>query len=113
MAAGPKQIPQGMSRWQRIEGITSIDQRDKKTVSMRALQKSVNQKRAACARIRAAQFGDGVFRESADRGVNGRQSGPEPISSRFESLRETFRQQSTKIDNLAARCHASKLAQAS
>ena len=80
---------------------------------MRALQESVNQKRAARAQIRAAQFRDGVFRYSADRKINGRQSSPEPIRSCGEALWKTFREQATKIDNVAARAHASKLAQTS
>jgi hypothetical protein len=110
VAADPKQIPQSLSRRLGIERIAPVDQREKKAGSMRVLQKNVNQKRAACAQIRATQFRDDVFRQSADRGIDSRQSSPEPISSRLEGLGETFRQQLSKIDN-PARGHASKLAQ--
>src|SRR4051794_38557317 len=109
LAPHPKQIRQDeRTAGVGIKGIAAIDEREKKTVSMRGLQKSMDEKGTARAGVRSSQLGDGVFRQSAaDPIINRRYAGCERLSHRGNKLRKPFREQLPQIDQLAARAHAS------
>src|SRR3954453_2877986 len=94
------------SRRLRIERITAIDQREKKTVPISAPQKNMNKECASRAEIRTAQFRDGAFRQpAADRLVDRLQSRRPALIPRRPGLRKTLGQELAQIDDLIARCH--------
>src|SRR3954464_6034191 len=89
----------------RIERITAIDQREKKTVPIRAPQKNLNKECASRAEIRTTQFRDGAFRQpAADRLIDRLESRRPALIARRAGLRKTLGQELAKIDDLVVRC---------